>query len=373
MDKVDCIVVGAGVVGLAVARRLALSGHEVIVLEAESAIGTGISSRNSEVVHAGIYYPKNSLKARLCVRGRKLLYDYCAEHGVEARRVGKFIVATDETQTVVLKSIYDTAIANGVGDIKSRSGIDTCALMPQLKCEASLFSPSTGIIDSHGYMLALQGDIEAAGGAVAFLSPMMSARHGSDGYAVDVGGEAPTVLGCDILVNAAGLDAVSVARRIHGLDRKHIPHAHLAKGVYFSLSGQRSPFSHLIYPVPEPGGLGIHATLDLAGQVRFGPDVEWVTERNHDVDPRRAEKFYTAIRNYWPGLQDDALVPAYAGIRPKISGPGEPAADFIIQGSAEHGVPGLVNLFGIESPGLTASLAIADYLAETSLSTDYPS
>ncbi|HYW62129.1 MAG TPA: NAD(P)/FAD-dependent oxidoreductase [Bradyrhizobium sp.] len=362
MDKVECVVIGAGVVGLAIARRLALAGLEVVVLEAAEGIGTATSSRNSEVIHAGIYYPAQSLMARMCVAGKHALYDYCREHGIPHRNCGKLIVATTPSETAKLQSIKAHAEANGVLDMQVLSAEAARELEPALNCDAALLSPSTGIIDSHAYMLALRGDAEAAGAVYAFHAPLWRAKTVPDGFELDVGGEAPMTLGCRLLINSAGLGATAVARNIDGMPIELIPPAYLAKGNYFSLSG-RAPFSHLIYPVPEPGGLGVHLTLDLAGQARFGPDVEWVDTMDYAVDPARAERFYPAIRRYWPALPDGALMPSYSGIRPKIVPPAVARQDFLIQGPREHGVAGLVNLFGIESPGLTASLAIADHVA----------
>jgi L-2-hydroxyglutarate oxidase LhgO len=353
---VDAVVVGAGVVGLAIARELALAGREVIVLEAEDAIGTHTSSRNSEVIHAGIYYPKGSLKARACVEGRHLLYEYCASHGVPHRRCGKLIVATRESQLAELGAIREKAHANGVSDVERIAKQEAARLEPELFCIDALLSPSTGIIDSHALMLAYLGDAEAAGAMLALNSPLERAMVRADGFELWVQGSDP--IACGVLVNSAGLRAPSVARRIEGYRPELAPRELYAKGNYYSLT-RRSPFSRLIYPVPEPGGLGVHVTLDLAGQARFGPDVEWVERIDYDVDPRRAERFYAAIRRYWPGLPDGSLSPGYAGIRPKTAGPGEPAPDFEIQGPRRHGVPGLVQLYGIESPGLTASLALA--------------
>ena len=359
MDSVECVVVGAGVVGLAVARALALAGREVVILEAEDAIGSHTSSRNSEVIHAGIYYPKGSLKARACVAGRRRLYAYCAEHGVPHRRCGKLIVATHEKQIPELKAIREKAHANGVTDVVEIPAREALRMEPALHCVGALHSPSTGIIDSHALMLAYLGDAEAAGAMLALKSPLDRVFTTESAFELQVG---ETKILAKTLVNSAGLKAPSVARMISGFPAEKTPRELYAKGNYYSLAG-RPPFSRLIYPVPEPGGLGVHLTLDLAGQARFGPDVEWVDGIRYDVDPRRAERFYAAIRRYWPGLPDGALAPGYSGIRPKISGPDEPAADFVIQGPAEHGVPGLVNLFGIESPGLTASLALADDVA----------
>ena len=361
IERVEAVVLGAGVVGLAVARALAMAGREVLVLEAAGGIGTVTSSRNSEVVHAGIYYPTGSLKARLCVAGRVALYEYCAAHGVPVRKLGKLIVASDPAEAMRLDAIAAQAAANGVA-LRRLSGDEARALEPALRVAAALHSPETGIVDSHALMLAYQGELEDAGGALALHAPVVGGAVTGDGIRLDVGGEHPMRLECGILVNAVGLHAPDVARRIAGIPSQSIPRAYLCKGSYYGLQG-RAPFSRLVYPVPEPGGLGVHLTLDLGGQARFGPDVEWVEREDYDVDVGRAAGFYAAIRRYWPGLPDDALTPGYAGIRPKISGPREPAADFAVLGPAEHGVPGLVNLFGIESPGLTASLALGDMVA----------
>ena len=367
MDKVDCIVVGAGVVGLAAARRLAQAGREVIVLETAETIGTVTSSRNSEVIHAGIYYRAGSWMARMCVTGREALYRYCQERGIPHRNCGKLIVATNAKETEKLQSIKAHAEANGVVDMRMLSGEAARALEPQLACDAALLSPSTGIIDSHAYMLSLRGEAEAAGAAFAFQTPLVRAKvhDKAEGSIIEVeaGGEAPMTLQCSLLVNAAGLCATSVARSIEDMPPEQIPPSYLAKGNYFSCN-TKAPFSRLIYPVPEPGGLGVHLTLDMAGQAKFGPDVEWIEEINYAVDPARAERFYPAIRKYWPGLPDGSLMPGYSGIRPKIVPPAVATQDFLMQGPRDHGVEGLINLFGIESPGLTSSLAIADYVAE---------
>ena len=362
MDKVDCVVIGAGVVGLAVARTLALQGREVIVLEAADAIGTGTSSRNSEVIHAGIYYTQGSLKARLCVQGKQMLYAYCAERGIAHQRCGKLIVATDAAQVPQLQAIQAKATANGVDDLVLLSAAQARVLEPELVCHAALLSPSTGIVDSHGLMLALQGDLENAGGVVALNSPLAQAEFTQS--AIILVAEDGTTLQATTVVNAAGLGAPALARRFAGLDAQHVPGAWYAKGNYFTLSG-RSPFHHLIYPMPQAAGLGVHLTLDLGGQAKFGPDVEWVdSPADLVVDPRRGDGFYAEVRRYWPGLPDGALVPGYAGIRPKIHAPGEAACDFVIQGPAVHGVAGLVNLFGIESPGLTSALAIGETVGQ---------
>ena len=361
-ESVEAVVLGAGVVGLAVARALALAGREVLVLEAAGGIGTVTSSRNSEVVHAGIYYPTGSLKARLCVAGRVALYQFCASHGVPVRKLGKLIVASDPAETTKLETIQAQAAANGV-ELTLLSGDEARAMEPALRVDSALHSPETGIVDSHALMLAYQGDLEDAGGMLAVHAPLMGGEVRANGIRLQVGGEAAMELDCSVLVNAVGLHAPQVARSITGIPSQTIPNAYLCKGNYYGLAG-RPPFSRLIYPVPEPGGLGVHLTLDLGDQARFGPDVEWVDHEDYDVDLGRAAGFYAAIRRYWPALPDNALVPGYAGIRPKISGPGEPAADFAIVGPAAHGVPGLVNLFGIESPGLTASLAIGEAVLE---------
>lgn len=362
MDKVECVVVGAGVVGLAAARRLARAGLEVIVVEAAGDIGTGTSSRNSEVIHAGIYYPAGSLMARLCVAGKQALYNYCDDHGVPYRRCGKLIVATADNERDKLAAIKAHAEANGVGDMQVLSGAEARALEPALNCVGALLSPSTGIVDSHAYMLALRGEIEDSGGALAFHAPLERAKAVPDGFEVEIGGDTPMALQCRVLINSAGLNAPAIAHAIEGMPSDRIPTSYYAKGNYFSCS-TRAPFSHLIYPVPEPGGLGVHLTIDLGGQAKFGPDVEWVDSLDYAVDPGRAERFYPAIRRYWPTLPDGALSPSYSGIRPKIVPPAIARQDFVIQGPQDHGLAGLVNLFGIESPGLTSSLAIADDVA----------
>jgi len=357
---IDCVVIGAGVVGLAIARALAQSGREVLVAEATEAIGTGTSSRNSEVIHAGIYYPAGSLKARLCVRGKHLLYAYCAERGIPHKRLGKLIVATSAEQAAQLEGIAQRARANGVDDLLFISGEDAMRLEPALQCTAALVSPSTGIVDSHALMLAYQGDAENAGAQCVFHTPLVSGRvRPEGGFDLQFGGDDAMSLSCNVLINSAGLQAPALARRIDGVPAASIPTDYLCKGSYFTLSG-RAPFSRLIYPVPQHAGLGVHLTLDMGGQAKFGPDTEWVGTEDYTLDPARAEVFYAAVRSYWPALPDDALAPGYTGIRPKISGPHEPAADFVIAGPAVHGVRGLVNLFGIESPGLTSSLALAE-------------
>jgi L-2-hydroxyglutarate oxidase LhgO len=362
LDKVDGVVIGAGVVGLAVARALIQaspeSSREWLVLESADAIGTGTSSRNSEVIHAGIYYPQGSLKAQLCVEGRDMLYAYAAERGVSHQRCGKLIVATHTDQLPALDGILKKARANGVNDLVMLSAEQARAMEPALSCVAALHSPSTGIVDSHGLMLSLQGDFENAGGIVALNSPVDSAACGAEGIVLRMADGSELM--AQTVVNAAGLTAPWLAQKFQGLAAHHLPHAYFAKGNYFTLSG-KSPFSRLIYPVPEAAGLGVHLTLDLGGQAKFGPDVQWVDgPEDLVVSAEHEQAFYDEVRKYWPALAEGALQAGYAGIRPKISGPHDPAADFCIQGPKVHGIKGLVNLFGIESPGLTSSLAIGD-------------
>lgn len=360
MEAMDCLVIGAGVVGLATARELALAGREVLVVEAAESFGLGVSARNSEVIHGGLYYPPGSLKARLCVEGRQLLYRYCVERGIDHRNTGKLIVATDPAQLPKLANIAANARACGVTDLEPLDRRQAQKLESALRCEAALLSPSTGIVDARNLMTALLADAEAGGATLALNTCVTGGRLGTEGHRIvtrDKDG-AEFEFAARVVVNAAGLGAVPVARSLTRLPPESLPTPRLARGCYFTLSG-KAPFSHLVYPVPVDGGLGVHLTLDLAGQARFGPDVEWIDTLDYTVDPARGDAFYAEIRRYWPDLADGALEPAYAGIRPKISGPGEPAADFRIDGPAEHGVAGLVNLFGIESPGLTASLAIA--------------
>ncbi|MBK5961960.1 FAD-dependent oxidoreductase [Rhodoplanes elegans] len=353
------LVVGAGVVGLAVARAAALAGHDVIVAEAAGAIGTGTSSRNSEVIHAGIYYPPGSVRAFHCVRGRRQLYAYAESHGVRHRKCGKLLVAVRDAERAKIEMLCAQATANGVEGMTMLSAAEAMALEPALTCVAAALSPETGIVDSHGLMLALQGDLEDAGGVVAFMTPVTGLTPGPAGWEVRYGGAEPGTLTVDAVVNAAGLGAQAMARATAGYPAARVPRLVLAKGNYFQYAG-RPVFSRLIYPAPVEGGLGTHVTLDLAGRMRFGPDVEWIDTESYDVDPTRAEKFYASIRTYFPALPDGALTPDYCGIRPKLTGPGEPAADFLIEGPAEHGLPGLVNLFGIESPGLTSCLSLAE-------------
>jgi L-2-hydroxyglutarate oxidase LhgO len=360
LDRVECVVVGAGVVGLAVARALARQGREVVVLEAERLVGSHTSSRNSEVIHAGIYYPRDSAKARLCVRGREMLYAYCEAHRVPYRRAGKIIVATDAAQEGALVGIAAAAAANGVEDLAPLGAADLARLEPALRGVAGLVSPSTGIVDSHGLMLAYRGELEDHGGMIAFATRLVAARPAGEGFEIEAesGGERVR-LATSLLVNAAGLFAGEVAAAIEGLEPPFRRAVFYCKGNYFGVA-QKLPFGRLIYPVPERDGLGVHLTLDLAGRGRFGPDTEWIEGIDYALDPRRAEGFYAAIRRYWPGLRDGALHPDYTGIRPKLAPAGGAATDFLIEGPAAHGLPGLVSLFGIESPGLTASLAIAE-------------
>ena len=363
-ESVDCIVIGAGVVGLAVARRLALAGRDVIILEAEDSIGTQTSSRNSEVIHAGIYYPANSLKAATCVAGKHRLYRYCDLHGVPHSRLGKLIVATNESQIPTLQELKLKAAANGVPDLEFKSQSEVADLEPAIHSVGALLSPSTGIIDSHSLMLAYQGDAEDLGAMIAFNSPVRRGRVSNKQIELTIeqsGAEFTFV--AKFVVNAAGLGAQHFAHTLDGLSPKTIPERYLARGCYFTISGT-SPFNRLIYPVPEPGGLGVHVTLDMGGSIRFGPDVEWIEDVDYEINPKRAASFYSAIRKYYPELKDGSLQPGYAGVRPKITEKGSAAGDFLIQGPAEHETEGLVNMYGIESPGLTASLSLADIVAQ---------
>jgi L-2-hydroxyglutarate oxidase LhgO len=361
-ESVECVVIGGGIIGLAVARALARAGREVLLLEKERWIGQDTSSRNSEVIHAGLYYPQGSLKARFCVAGRNLLYDYCAARDVPHRRIGKLVVAVSDDEIAVLRKVIAHAAAAGVHDLEWVEGKEARAMEPALSCVAAFHSPSTGIVDSHALMLAYQTDAEAAGAQVVLRAPVLEGQVTRDGFSLEIGGAERMTLEAKIVVNSAGLYAPSLARRIAGIPAPAIPRDYYCRGVYFTLAG-RAPFERLVYPVPEHAGLGVHLTLDIGGAARFGPDTEWIDSIDYTVDPKRGDKFYAAIRTYWPALVDGALQPGYAGIRPKISGPKEPAADFVIAGPETHGVPGLVNLFGIESPGITASLAIADHVA----------
>jgi L-2-hydroxyglutarate oxidase LhgO len=362
-DCLDCAVIGAGVIGLAVARALSMAGHDVIVLESAEAIGTGTSSRNSEVLHAGMYYPEGSLKAQLCVSGNALLRRYLPEHRVNHKLLGKLIVATNEAEEAQLAEIQAKGRANGVEQLFLIGAAEAHALEPSLRCTAALHSPLTGILDTHGYMLALQGDLEANGGVVALKNPVLGGEIQDDGILLTIGGDDPCQVHCRRVVNAAGLGAQAVGAAIRGLPVETVPPLFLCKGNYFLLSG-KVPFSRLVYPTPQSAGLGVHFTLDLAGQGRFGPDVEWIDNPDYQVDARRGDSFYAAIRRYWPEIGDNALRPGFAGIRAKLGPSGHPAADFLIQGPADHGVDGLVNLYGVESPGLTASLAIGDLVRE---------
>ncbi len=362
MEQVDVVVAGAGVVGIAIARALARAGREVLVLDAAEAIGTETSSRNSEVIHAGIYYPKGSLMAQMCVAGRRQLYTFCDERGVQYRKCGKLIVATSTEEDTKLDGIKARAEANSVEGMQVLTAAEARELEPNLHCTSALLSPETGIVDSHAYMLALQGEAEEHGAMFVFHAPIISGRAVASGVEIEVGGAEPMALRCRTLINSAGLGATKLANAIQGMPSQLVPGTHYAKGNYFTLAG-RAPFSRLIYPVPVAGGLGVHLTIDLGNQARFGPDVEWVDTLDYRVDPRRADSFYDAIRRYWPDLPDGALQPGYSGIRPKITPKGAPAADFVLQPPGVHGVDGLINLFGIESPGLTSAIALADLVA----------
>ncbi|MDP1692885.1 MAG: NAD(P)/FAD-dependent oxidoreductase [Burkholderiaceae bacterium] len=366
MEQVDTVVVGAGVVGLAVARALALAGRELVILEAEAVIGSVTSARNSEVIHAGLYSQADWLKTRLCTEGRRLLYPYCESHGIAHRRCGKLVVAADDRQSAALQGLARNAQANGVEGLQLIDGAAARRLEPALHACAALHSTATGIIDSHGFMLALLGEAQDHGAVLALKSPLRAVQVVRDGLTIDVGGAEPMRLQARCLVNCAGLAASHVAARIEGLPPAHVRATHRCKGNYFALSGVRAPFSRLIYPLHGAAGLGVHLTLDLAGQGRFGPDTEWLPDDgaiDYTVNAARGNAFYAAIRQYWPGLPDGSLQPDYSGVRPKLSREGESARDFAIDGPDVHGVPGLVNLFGIESPGLTASLAIAGQVA----------
>jgi L-2-hydroxyglutarate oxidase LhgO len=353
------LVIGAGVVGLAIARTAALAGHDVTVAEATGGIANGVSSRNSEVIHGGLYYPTDTLRAIHCVRGRRMLYDFCATHGVPHRKCGKLVVATNEAELAKVETILAQAEKNGVEGVEMIGGNAARAMEVELFCIGALWSPETGIVDSHAYMRSLWGELEDRGGMIAFETPVERVSFKAGQWQVRFGGRDAGTAAFDAVINAAGLGAQNLARHIDGYAAEKVPRLVLGKGNYFGFAG-RPVFSRLIYPTPIDGGLGVHVTLDLAGRMRFGPDVEWIKEENYAVDPRRAESFYARIRTYWPGLPDGALVPDYAGIRPKLQGPGEGQADFLVTGPADHGLPRLVNLFGIESPGLTASLSLAE-------------
>jgi L-2-hydroxyglutarate oxidase LhgO len=361
-DRVECVVVGAGVVGLSVARALALSGREVLLLEAENNPGTITSARNSGVIHAGLYYTPGSFKARFCVAGNQALYEYCKARGVEHHNCGKLIIANGEEEEQVLLHLLERAHRNEVPNVRLMSGTEAHRMEPEIRCTAALYCPTSGIVDQHPFMLALQGDMENAGGTLVVNCRVESLARAAGGFLVKTGGEAATELEARFVVNSAGLGAVELLSQIDGYPAQRIPKMHLGRGNYFTVA-ERSPFKHLIYPVPHAAGLGIHATLDLGRRVRFGPDVEWIERIDYSVNAARAPLFYEAIRRYWPRLADGALTPDYTGIRPKLHGPGEPQPDFRIESAAEHGLPGLVNLLGIESPGLTSALAIGDYVA----------
>lgn len=360
-EKVDCIVIGAGVIGLAVARRLALAGREVIVLEKAEGIGTETSSRNSEVIHAGLYYPTGSLKARLCVAGNRALYRYCEERHVPHKRLSKIIVATSQDEIANLEKYIQQAKLNGVNDLAWLTPAQVRQMEPNVHCVSALHSPSTGLVDSHSLMLAYQGDLESAGGTVVFHSPIESGEVTNDGVILNVGGKEPMTIVCGLVVNCAGLYAQDIARKIQGIPAQTIPTLYYAIGHYFTVTGKPA-FTRLIYPVAVAGSLGLHVALDLAGQVRFGPDIEYIDRIDYGFRTSLSTKFYDSIRRYYPDLKDGSLQPGYTGIRPKLHGPGTPAADFVIQSRHEHGIDGLINLYGIESPGLTSSLAIADYV-----------
>jgi L-2-hydroxyglutarate oxidase LhgO len=358
------LVVGAGIVGLAIARAAARRGHDVIVAEATGGIGNGVSSRNSEVIHGGIYYPTGSLRARHSTRGRRMLYEFCASHGVAHNKCGKLIVATDAAEQAKVETLMAQGEANGVEGLELIGGNAARALEAELACIGALWSPESGIIDSHGYMLALWGELEDRGGAIAFETPVERMSFAAPHWQVQFGGRDAGIVAFDAVVNSAGLGAQKLARRIDGYPTGKLPPLVLAKGNYFGFAG-KPVFSRLIYPTPVDGGLGVHVTLDLAGRMRFGPDVEWIDHESYTVDPRRADSFYDRIRAYWPGVPSGSLVPDYCGIRPKLTGPGEKPADFMIAGEPDHGLRRLVNLFGIESPGLTASLSLAEEVVDT--------
>jgi L-2-hydroxyglutarate oxidase LhgO len=361
-DRIECVVIGAGVVGLAVARALALAGREVLLLEAEPHPGTITSARNSGVIHAGLYYAPGSFKARFCVAGNRAMYEYCEARGVEHQNCGKLIVANGGDEERVLAHLLERANTNGVPGVRLLSAAEAHALEPEVRCTAALHCPSSGIVDQHPYMLALQGDMENAGGTLVCDCRVDNLARLADGFRLRTAGDAATEIEARFVVNSAGLGAIDLLNRIEGYPAARIPKLHLGRGNYFTVA-MRSPFHHLIYPVPDAAGLGIHATLDLGRRARFGPDVEWVDKIDYAVNVARAPMFYESIRRYWPRLADGALMPDYTGIRPKLQGPGEPAVDFRIESAADHGLPGLVNLLGIDSPGLTSSLALGDYVA----------
>ncbi|KAI5443545.1 L-2-hydroxyglutarate dehydrogenase, mitochondrial [Lathyrus oleraceus] len=385
-EKVDCVVIGAGVVGIAVATALALKGREVIVIESGPSFGTGTSSRNSEVVHAGIYYPRDSFKAIFCVKGREMLYEYCSKHDIPHEQTGKLIVATRSSEIPKLNDILNHGIQNGVDGLKVMNGVDAMKMEPELQCVKAILSPLSGIVDSHSLMLSLVGEAENHRTTFTYNSTVIGGHiegneiclHISETKSLKEWNET-SILQPELLlipklvVNSAGLSAPALAKRFTGLENRVIPPAYYARGCYFTLSNTKAPFRRLLYPIPEDGGLGVHVTLDLNGQVKFGPDVEWIdgvddissfqNKFDYSVHANRAEKFYPEIRKYYPNLKDGSLEPGYSGIRPKLSGPYQSPVDFVIQGEDIHGIPGLVNLFGIESPGLTSSLAIADFIS----------
>ena len=364
-EHIQTVVIGAGVVGLAITRKLAMSGREVVLLETEDAIGTATSARNSEVIHAGIYYPKGSFKARFCVEGNKQMYAYCEERSIPHRRIGKLVVATNSDEVPDLEAIKQKAAANGAEELRFLSASEITELEPHIDVSGALFSPSTGIVDSHSLMLSYQGEAEDHGAMIAFLSPVIGGLIEDLKISLLVGGETPMKLTCDEVINTAGLGAQSISQSIKGINPDTIPKLYYAKGNYYTLTG-KNPFNHLIYPVPVANGLGTHSTMDMGGQTKFGPDVEWIDEIDYEVNPKRSDSFYKSIRRFWPGLPDGAIQPGYSGIRPNLIGPNGKTlnSDFIIQGAKDHGIAGMVNLYGIESPGLTSSLAIADYVLE---------
>ncbi len=362
-ERVETVVIGAGVVGLAVARSLALTGREVLVLEREDLFGSITSARNSEVIHAGIYYAKDSLKARMCVAGRRMLYDFCIANGITAWNCGKLIVACTPEEVAQFQGIARRAWDNGVEDLREISAANARAMEPALRCDGALLSPSTGVVDSHNFMMALLGEAEAHDAMLVLNTVVDSIDAAEDGFVIRTGGDEPMALLAREVVNAAGLDAAALAKTVAALPEDARPDAYFAKGNYFALTG-KAPFSRLIYPAPVAGGLGVHITLDLQGRGRFGPDVEWIDQVDYSVDPARSDSFYGAIRRYWPDLPDDSLRPDYCGIRPKLSRGGKHADDFRIDGAEIHRLPGYVGLYGIESPGLTSSMAIADYVRD---------
>ncbi|MEQ9328785.1 MAG: NAD(P)/FAD-dependent oxidoreductase [Rhodospirillales bacterium] len=363
MERIDCVVIGAGVVGLACARALALAGREVVIVEAQNAIGTETSARNSEVIHGGLYYPNDSLRARFCVAGKQRMYEYCAERGIPHRRIEKLVIAIDDDELPAMEKLMANAARNGVDDLQALDVAQARRLEPALACAGAFLSPSTGIVDSHSLMLALLGEAEDHGAMLALSSPVIGGEVRGDGILLRIGGEEPMDVLATTVVNAAGLYAQKVSAAIEGIPAATIPPIHYARGVYFTLTG-KAPFTRLIYPMPVSAWLGVHLTLDLGGAAKFGPDIEWVDGVEYVVDPGRVADFYPSIRRWWPGLKDGVLQPGYAGVRPKLYAKGEPAADFVVQNSDVHSITGLINLYGIESPGLTSSIAIGEYVAE---------